>query len=215
MRDFLIDHHYPSSRLGVEIRRFPPSQRPEIWLMREVVNDLDYYRDDIIALQTKGIISGVQNVWMVDRNVMIDQIDWGGIGMIQPIDPSLVMIPIRQEFIPGDADLWEQWRESQESRGGRLLNEFEQEKPSDGSSPVLISETRFDTLPVGESGDRVKIWDWKTDVRDQKDSPYWKERAELGTFSIREIVEGVIDNYLENIFEGLIEYESGNPTYFH
>lgn len=194
MRDFLIDHHYPSSRLGVEIRRFPPSQRPEIWLMREVVNDLDYYRDDIIALQTKGIISGVQNVWMVDRNVMIDQIDWGGIGMIQPIDSSLVKIPIRQEFIPGDADLWEQWRESQESQessGGSLLDEFEiQEKPSDGSSPVLISEVRFDKLPIGQSGNRVKIWDWK------------------------EIEKSQLDNYLENVFEGLIEYESGNPTYF-
>lgn len=214
MKDFLIRHFYPPSRLGVGIRYLLPSRRPEWWLVRQVVSDLSYYRDDIIALQSESVISGIQNIWMVDRNCIINHIDHGGIGMIQPIPDSLILIPIRQEFIPGDDEKWDEWREDTD-KSESLLDEFEVSGlPSDGDSPEFMSVEDFESLDLYIdylAGDRVKIWDWKMAVRDR----YHHCTHHGHKFDVRDAVRDTLDLTVEGIFEGLLEYEQGNPTYFH
>ena len=195
MKNFLSSCYYPVGRLGLEVRYF--AEMPSFWLVRQSVEDLSHYPDEIKDLQSGNAITGIQNVWLTDASAIVNHIDWGGIGMTQSISPSLTLIPVRQEFVPGEA--WDEFYEKDQDDTD-IVSDFENSLP-EVSGPNLLAVKSFESLarmkwPESPKGDRVLIWSFESALKEGHEK------------------ESLLSMTVEQIVEGIIEYEQGNPTYF-
>lgn len=196
IKNFLLSCYYPVERLSLEVEHL--AEMPFFWLVRQSVEDLSHYPDEIKDLQSSNAITGVQNIWLADASAVVDHIDWGGIGMIQVISPSLTLIPVRQEFVPGEA--WDEFYEKDQDDNTDIVGDFENSLPEVGG-PNLLPVKSFESLvrmkwPESPKGDRVLTWSFESALREGYEKEF------LLSMSVEQIVEGII------------EHEQGNPTYF-
>lgn len=214
MSRWLIEQGYPEDRLETPLSDLPSKKmRPEWWLVRRRI-DWRYWSTKIQRLRDSEIVSHIDEIYFVDTSFRLDEIDWGGIGMIQHFPESLLMLPHRHLVIPGDEDKWDAWREEDEGSED-LLTEIEYHTDlCEDIAHRLIAVEQFESLSIasadnGWEGDRCHLWDWKSTARHLLN--FRSERDKK--YAIRDAIRETLEETIEDLFEGLLDKENGNPTW--